>query len=223
MLKNPKFAIVLAGCGRADGSEIHEATCAMLAVDCAGCTYRCFAPDIDQSVVINHLTGERTAEKRSVLVEAARLARGDILPLRELNVNDFDGVIFPGGLGAVVNWCDFMKQGATCHVDESIRRVLTEAYRAKRVIGAMCIAPVLIAKVLGEHHIKVTVGNDPKTAAVVVQFGAEHEICTATKACVDTDHKIVTTPAYMLADSIKEVYAGAVCMVEEMIKLTERE
>ena len=107
----PRFAVVLSGCGRADGSEIHEAVTALLAIDCAGCAYRCFAPDIEQAAVINNLTSEKMEERRNVLVESARIARGDIKPLNELNVGDFDCIVFPGGLGAVTNWCDFADKG----------------------------------------------------------------------------------------------------------------
>jgi enhancing lycopene biosynthesis protein 2 len=219
MKKNPKFAVILSGCGRADGSEIHEATCAMLAVDCAGASYDCFAPNIEQTVVVNHLTGEKTSEKRNVLVESARIARGRIKSLDSFKASDFDAVIFPGGLGAVLNWCDFALEGVACHVDQSVQRVMEESYQKGLVIGAMCIAPVVVAKVLGHEHISVTIGNDPQTADIIRQTGAIPEICEATEVCIDQAHKIVTTPAYMRAVSIREVCEGADNMVKAMIEL----
>ncbi len=221
MKKMPRFAIVLSGCGRADGSEIHESVSAMLAVDSAGCTYRCFAPDIEQAAVINHLTSEKSDERRNVLVESARIARGEIENLNNINLDEFDCIVFPGGLGAVTNWCDFAEKGVACTVEGSVSRVINEAYDKGIVIGAMCIAPVIIAKVLGRHGVTVTIGNDKKTAQKINETGAKHQDTAVSDACVDEENLIVTTPAYMLANSVKEVYAGAVAMVKEMIRLAQ--
>jgi len=219
MKKNPKFAIVLSGCGRADGSEIHEATCAMLAIDCLGSTYQCFAPNIEQAAVVNHLTGQKTGEKRNVLVESARLARGNILDLREYNPEDFDGIVFPGGLGAVINWCDFSVSGVSCDVDSSVRKAILDSNAKGVVIGAMCIAPVVIAKVLGSKGVHVTIGNDKGVAQAIERTGAVHENKDTVDVCVDELRKVVTTPAYMLASSIKEVCEGADNMIKAMLKL----
>ncbi len=219
MKEMPKFAVVLSGCGRADGSEIHEAVTALLAIDKHGCTYECFAPDMEQSAVINHLTSEKTEERRNVLAESARIARGDIKPLSELRVEDYDCLLFPGGLGAVTNWCDFAKNGINCNVESSVSRVLEEAYRQKKVIGAMCIAPVTIARVLGKYGITITIGKDKTVAEAIEKTGAKHQNTKVEDACVDEEHRIVTTPAYMLAKSIKEVAKGAESMVEAMITL----
>lgn len=222
-MKNmPKFAVVFSGCGRADGTEIHEVVTAMLAIDRAGCTYRCFAPDIEQSAVINNLTSQKTEEHRNVLVESARIARGNICPLSELNVQDFECILFPGGLGAITNWCDFAKSGISCTVESSVSYVLEKAYKEGLVIGAMCIAPVIVAKVLGKHGIRVTIGNDKTIAQTIEKTGAKHQNTPVDKACVDEENLIVTTPAYMLANSIKEVAEGAENMVKAMIKLAQR-
>ena len=219
MKKNPHFAIVLSGCGRADGSEIHESTCAMLAIDCLNSTYQCFAPDIKQAMVVNHINGQRVDEHRNVLEESARIARGNIKPLTDYNPNDFDAVVFPGGIGAVINWCDFSVSGVSCQVETSIRKAIWDSYKKGLPIGAMCIAPVLIAKVLGSEGVKVTIGNDEKVAASIVKTGAVHENKEAVEVCVDQIHKVVTTPAYMLAQSIKEVCEGADNMIKALIKL----
>lgn len=221
MKKMPRFAVILSGCGRADGSEIHESVCALLAIDEAGCTYQCFAPDIEQAAVINHFNSTKTDEHRNVLVESARIARGDIKDLNALNLDDFDCIVFPGGLGAISNWCDFAEKGISCTVNNTVSHVIETAYKHGVIIGAMCIAPVLIAKVLGKHGIHITIGNDQAVAEKIEQFGAKHIKTSVTDACVDKDNLIVTTPAYMLAQSIKEVYLGAVSMVNEMIKLTK--
>lgn len=221
MEKMPRFAVILSGCGRADGSEIHEAVTALLAIDEAGCTYQCFAPDIEQAAVINNLTSQKSEERRNVLVESARIARGEIKPLSEINVADFDCFLFPGGLGAITNWCDFAVSGVNCSVESSISRVLEDAYKQKKVIGAMCIAPVTIAKVLGKYGITVTIGNDKTVAAAIASTGASHQNTKVEDACVDKQNRVVTTPAYMLAKSIKEVAKGAKSMVNAMVDLAK--
>ena len=221
MEKMPRFAVVLSGCGRADGSEIHEAVSALLAIDEAGCTCHCYAPNIEQAAVINNLTSEKTEERRNVLVESARIARGNIKPLSELNMADYDCVVFPGGLGAITNWCDFAVAGVNCTVESSVERVLEQAYKLHKVIGAMCIAPVTISKVLGKYGIIVTIGNDKTVADVITKTGATHQNTKTEEACVDEEHKIVTTPAYMTAKSVKEVYAGAKAMVNAMVRLAK--
>lgn len=221
MEKMPRFAVILSGCGRADGSEINEAVTALLAIDKSGCTYQCFAPNIEQSSVINHLTSERMEDRRNVLIESARIARGNIKPLSEFIPSDFECILFPGGLGAITNWCDFSKKGINCMVESSVSRVLETAYQKNIVIGAMCIAPVLIAKVLGKYGIKITIGNDKTVAEAIQKMGAKHENTKSTEACIDDEHFIVTTPAYMLAKSIKEVGEGAEAMVKAMIKLAK--
>lgn len=219
MQKNIKFAVVLSGCGRADGSEIHEATCALLAISNVGCTYQCFAPDIPQAAVVNHLTGKRCNETRNVLVEAARIARGNIKNLTEFNPADFDAVIFVGGAGAVTNWCDFAVNADKCAVEPSVFDAVYNSRKNGTVIAAMCIAPVLIARVLGKEGVCVTIGSDSEVAELITQTGAVHKNCTAAEVCVDKEHKVVTTPAYMLAKSISEVYEGAENMVKEIINL----
>lgn len=222
MKKNPKFAIVLSGTGRADGSEIHEATCAMLSIDCIGATYQCFAPNIKQAVVINHLNGQKMNEERNVLVESARLARGNILDLKDYNPSDYDGIVFPGGLGAVTNWCDFSASGVECDVDFGVRKAIIQSYEKGIVIGAMCIAPVLIAKVLGSKGVHVTIGNNQNVIDAIVRTGAVHEEQSVMGVCVDEENRVVTTPAYMLANSIKEVCEGADNMIKAMVQLIEK-
>ena len=214
-----KFAVILSGCGRADGSEIHEATCALLAIDRLGGTYQCFAPDMPQAAVINILTGEKMPETRNVLTESARICRGDAKDIKEYNPADFDAIIFPGGFGAVTNWCDFATKGIDCHVEPEIRRAVWDSYKQGLAIGAMCIAPVLIAKVLGSEGVHVTIGNDTATAAAIEQMGAVHEKCGANGVCIDGKHRVATTPAYMLAASIKEVAEGAENMVAGLLKM----
>ena len=226
MRERPLFAVVLSGCGVFDGTEIHEAVLTMLAIDEAGADYQCFAPNTWQARTIDHFTGHAVAiagdeDNRNVLAESARIARGEIKDLNELNVDDYDCILFPGGFGAITNWCDFASKGINCDVEPSINSALETAYANQKVIGAMCIAPVTIAKVLGKYGVTVTIGNDEKVAEAIEQMGAKHQNTIVTDACVDANHKVVTTSAYMLAKSIKEVAAGAKAMVEAMVELAK--
>lgn len=215
-----KIAVILSGCGLFDGSEIHEAVCTLLNLDRQGAQYQCFAPNEPQAKVINHFTHQPDgSSERNVLAEAARIARGNIKDLRDFNTIDFDGVIFPGGSGAVTNLCNFSLSGTQCDVHPEVARVITDCFESRMPIGAICIAPVLIACVLGSNGITVTVGSDAKVAAAIEQTGARHQNCAADGIVVDRDNLIVTTPAYMLAKSVREVDLGIGRLVSEVIRL----
>ncbi len=222
----PKFAVVLSGCGVFDGSEIHEAVCTMLAIEQAGCVYQCFAPNTWQARTIDHFTGHAVAiagdeDNRNVLAESARIARGNIKDLSEFKARDFDAIVFPGGFGAALNLSDFAVKASACEVNVEVRRALEESYQEGIVIGAMCIAPVVLAKVLGKEHIHLTVGNDKKVAAGLAKMGAVAEDKSATEVCTDAEHKIVTTPCYMLATSLPQIYEGTHKLVDEMLELMD--
>lgn len=215
-----KVAVILSGCGVFDGSEIHEAICTLLNLDKLNIQYQCFAPNAPQNRVTNHFTHETENQaQRNMLVEAARIARGNIKDLRDFNTIDFDAVIFPGGSGAATNLCDFALTGANCKVNSEVNRVITDCYESKMPIGAICIAPALIAAVLGEHHITLTIGNDPKAAAEIEKTGAIHQECMVDDIVTDNKNLIVSTPAYMLAKSIKEVDKGIEKLVKEIAQL----
>ncbi len=212
-----KVAVILSGCGVMDGSEIHEATCTLLNLDKQGIEYQCFAPNQEQTKVVNHFTHQiMENEKRNVLVEAARIARGNIKDLRDFNTIDFDAVIFPGGSGAIVNLSDFSSKGASCQISSEVAKIITDCYESKMPIGAVCIAPVLLACVLGRYGVTLTVGAECKASVAMEQMGAKHKICAADDVVVDRDNLVVTTPAYMLAKSIKEVDAGVAKLVKEL-------
>src|SRR5512133_932889 len=214
-----KIGVVLSGCGVRDGSEIHEAVCALLAIDQAGCEAVCMAPDVDFAVT-DHLTMQETGEKRNILVESARIARGNIRDIKEVKAADLDAIIFPGGFGAAKNLCDFAVKGAAASVNPEVARLLKEMAAARKPIGAICISPVLIATVLGrEYETTLTIGNDADTAAEISKTGARHEACSVTEFVVDAKNKIVSTPAYMLANRISEIYEGIGKCVKEVIKL----
>lgn len=212
-----KFAIILSGCGVYDGSEIHEATMAMLAIKKIGYDFELFAPNKEQYHVVNHLTGEVTNEKRNVLVESARIARGNVKDLKLLQAKDFDILILPGGFGAAKNLSSYAIDGEKMSVDNEVERVILDFHKSKKPIGAMCIAPVIIAKVLPGSL--VTIGQDTKTAKDIVTFGSNHKNSNKTEVVVDYDNKIVTTPCYMLDSNIAEIYDGAYNLVNALLTL----
>lgn len=198
-----KFAVVLCGCGCYDGSEIHESVMTLLAIDRNECQYSIFAPDADQYHVINHYTKQATNEKRNMLAEAARIARGDIQPLTALKAGDFDAVVFPGGFGAAKNLFTYALEGTNAVVIPEVERMVREFHAAHKPIGALCIAPVMIAKILG--NITITVGVDEKTIADVESFGAKHINTQQTEVIADKENKVFTTPCYMLPATIGDI------------------
>jgi enhancing lycopene biosynthesis protein 2 len=216
-----KIGVVLAGCGVFDGSEIHEAVCVLLALDQAGAQYQCMAPNAPQLHVVNHIEKKPSGESRNILVESARIARGNILALDKVSVEDYDGFIFPGGFGAAKNLCTFAIDGPACQVNPDVTRVIKAAYHAKKPLAFVCIAPVLAAKVLGNENIPagLTIGDDEETAEAINDMGAKHYICSVREAHIDAEHRIISTPAYMKAQSISEVYAGAQSTVDALLKL----
>lgn len=215
-----KVGVVLSGCGVYDGAEIHESVLTLLALDRAGAEAVCFAPDAEQMHVVNHLTGQPAAgEKRNILVESARIARGKIQDLKKARAVDLDALIFPGGFGAAKNLCDFAVKGADCTVHPEVARIVREMYQAKKPIGAICIAPAILSKALWDQGPRLTIGTDKETATALEKMGAKHEACPVREFVVDAEHKIVTTPAYMLANRISEAAEGIEKLVKEVLRL----
>jgi len=210
-------AVVLAGCGVFDGAEIHEAVMTLYAIDKTGGTYQIFAPNVMQHHVINHLTGEVSEETRNVLTEAARIARGKIRALTEYRAADFDALIFPGGFGVAKNLCTYAFDGTDCQVDRVAESAIRETHGAGKPIGALCISPVLIARVLG--NIAVTIGNDAATAADIKSMGAVHEIRRHGEVTVDRKNRIVTAPCYMLNSRLSDIAADADAVIKAIGEL----
>lgn len=219
-----RIGVILSGCGVYDGSEIHEAVITLLAIDRAGAEAVCMAPDIPQMHVINHLAGEPAeGETRNVLVESARIARGDIKDLASAQVADLDAVILPGGFGAAKNLCNFAVAGPDCEVNPDVARLIREMYIAKKPIAAVCIAPAVLSKVLGDEKVahKLTIGNDEGTAAAMASMGTEHVQCPVEEFIVDPVNKLVSSPAYMLAGSISEAAEGIEKTVQALVDLID--
>ncbi len=212
-----KIAVVLAGNGVYDGSEIHEATLTLLAIAEQGAQYQCFAPDINQAHVVNHLTGEEMPEIRNVLVEAARIARGNIKPLSQYKASDYDAIIFPGGFGAAKNLCTFAFDGVDCVVIPDVEKAVQETVKLAKPIGALCISPVMITKILSD--VEVTIGDDEGTAKAIEAMGGTHVKTTHGEIVVDEKYKVVTTPCYMLDATINQIALGARNVVKKILEI----
>jgi enhancing lycopene biosynthesis protein 2 len=215
-----KIGVVLAGCGVYDGSEIHEAVITMLALDRAGAEIICMAPDMEQMHVVNHLTGEPAeGEKRNVLVEAARIARGNIKNITDVKADQLDGLFMPGGFGVAKNLCDFAVKGPDCTVHPEVSRLVKEVVAAKKPLAAVCIAPALISKALGDRNPKLTIGNDADVAGGMEKMGAQHVQCPVSEFVIDEENKIISSPAYMLAGRISEAAEGIEKTVQALLKM----
>jgi enhancing lycopene biosynthesis protein 2 len=214
-----KVAVVLAGCGVYDGAEINEAVLTLLCLEQQGASYECFAPNIEQMHVINHLTGEPAAgESRNVLVEGARIARGNIRDIKEAKVEDFDALIVPGGFGAAKNLSNFAVAGPAMEVQKDFLVLAQGFHKSGKPIGLVCIAPVMAAAICGEGT-RCTIGDDAETAEAITAMGGEHLQCPVSEARVDVEHKLVTTPAYMLAGKVSEAYGGISACVKELLAM----
>ncbi|QUY47502.1 isoprenoid biosynthesis glyoxalase ElbB [Serratia plymuthica] len=212
--------VVLSGCGVYDGAEIHEAVLTLLALDRAGAQAVCFAPDKSQLHVINHLTGDEMPEERNVLVESARIARGNIQPLSQADAGRLDALIVPGGFGAAKNLSSFASEGAECWIDKDLAKLTQQMYKANKPIGFMCITPALLPKLL-DQQVRLTIGNDPDLGEVIDAMGGEPVVCPVDDIVVDIENKVVTTPAYMLAKSIGEAADGIDKLVSRVLDLAE--
>ncbi len=215
------FAVILCGCGHRDGSEIHEATLTLWAIHKNGADFQCFAPDIMQHHVLNHLNGEEMPEQRNMLVEAARIARGKIKDLAQFDATAFDGLVIPGGFGAAKNLCTYAFDGPDCTVNPDVARAIQAMRQAEKPIGALCIAPVIVAKVLG--GVTVTAGQDADTAANIIAMGGSHAPTRHGEVVIDRASKIVTTPCYMLDSRVDQIGEGADRLIQAMLELMRDE
>ncbi len=215
-----RIGVLLSGCGVKDGSEIHEAVLTLLYLDQRGVERVCIAPEMPQTRVIDHLSGQPMAGERSVLVESARIARGQITPLARIRPEELSGLIVPGGLGAAVNLCDYGLQGRAMRVRPDVAELLLAMHTQGKPIGAICIAPVLVAKVFGDQGIavEVTVGDDTGVAADIAAFGAVHVMRRVDEIHTDRTHRIVSTPAYMLGQNVAQIAPGIEHVVDTVVK-----
>ncbi len=222
-----KIAVILSGCGNRDGSELQESLSLLLAIDRRGWQYQCFAPE-GLFEVVPHIDVEDDEEEgtvldmeqRDIFVESARIARGNLLPLEQYRPEDYDALALPGGMGAARNLSTFAFDGPRMEVVDSVADAILETYRAHKPVVAMCIAPMVLARVLGRYEVRLTLGAaDNQAAQVAKGFGCQVEACGPTDVCVDIEHKILTTPAYMVATHISEIFDGAEHLVKELERM----
>ena len=213
-----KIAVILSGSGVYDGAEVHEAVLALYAIEKAGATWHCFAPNIDQLHVINHLTGEEMEGSRNVLVESARIARGNIDDVAKLNVDEYDALLLPGGFGAAKNLTDFAVSGAECSINTHVAQACRAFAQSGKPAGYLCIAPAIIPLVYNQG-VQGTIGNDEATAAAFNRMGGEHIDCQVDEVHFDEKHKVLSTPAYMLAENITQAASGIEKLVDKLVKI----
>lgn len=214
-----KIAVILSGCGHKDGTEITEAVSTLISLTEAGAQPEVFAPDM-RVIATDPVTSTPTTEQRNILKESARIARGHIHDLKDLSTKDFDAVAFPGGYGAALHLCNWAQKGAACSVHPEVERILKEFYQSKKPIAAICISPVIIAKVLGAHGITVTIGNDKETATEIEKTGAIHENCDVDDYVTDREHRVITTPAYMFGQAKPhQVFSGIRKAIKELVEM----
>ncbi len=224
-----RIAVILSGCGVYDGSEIHEAVITLLEIRKNGADYACFAPDKDQLHIINHISGEEMEGPRNVLVESARIARGEISPLSKCNADDFDGVIFPGGFGAAKNLSRWGVEGPEGEIEKDTKRIINEAVKGSVPLALLCMAPVLVAKALegSDNSAKITVGTTEEDSPYDIaginsgmeSIGADPQLCPLSEFIVDERNKIITTPAYMMDARIEDVAEGIAKTVKQLLQL----
>jgi enhancing lycopene biosynthesis protein 2 len=219
--KMEKIAMILSGCGVYDGSEIHETVLTMLAITQNGAQYRCFAPNIEQHHVVNHFTGDIDENSvRNVLVESARIARGDIEDITALVVDEFDALVLPGGFGAAKNLCDFAIKAENCTMQADVLNACQSFAKAGKPAGYICIAPAMIALVYGEKA-KGTIGTDSDIAAQLTTMGLEHVSCPVNEVVIDSKNNVISTPAYMLAGNISEAAMGINKLILNLLAMSK--
>ncbi len=213
-----KIAVILSGCGFKDGAEITESVSSLIALGEFGADYECFAPD-ESFTATNHRTDDTSGE-RNIMDEASRISRGKIRPITELKESDFDGILFPGGYGAALHLSTWAKEGSSAKLLLSVEKAIKDFHEASKPIGAICISPTLVAKVLGDFNVTVTIGNDTETAQEIEKTGANHEDCPVTDYITDRENKVITTPAYMYDEAKPvEVYTGIKALVKELVEM----
>ncbi len=219
MNRKPKIAVVLSGCGVFDGAEIHESVLTLLAINRQGGEYQCFAPDVPQAHVIDHRSGKETGETRNVLTESARIARGKIEDLAAFRAEDYDALMFPGGFGAAKNLSTFAFDGPDCTVQKDVSAAIAAMRAAGKPIGALCISPAIMAKVMGD--VELTIGSDAATAAALGKMGARHKVAGHGEVVVDRKARLATTPCYMLDAGIGQIAEGADNVVRAVLEMAK--
>jgi enhancing lycopene biosynthesis protein 2 len=224
-----KYAVLLAGSGVYDGSEIHEATFALLSIKQNGADYQCFAPNKNQHHVINHLTGEEMPESRNILIESARIARGQVKDLKELDASHYDGLVMPGGFGAAKNWSKWAFDGPEGEVDPDVKKTILDFLALGKPICALCVAPAILAKALQDtsYQAEVTLGSTAEpspydiagTHTAVSTLGVKTIEKTLRDIHIDHHNRIITAPCYMMEGSIADIYSNVKMAIDQLVRI----
>lgn len=223
MSRRVKVAVLLAGSGHVDGAEIREAVLALLALDQHGAESQCLAPDAAQAEVVDHATGAKAGAGRNILAEASRIARaGQCLDLAQADPAGYDALILPGGAGVAKNFCTFARDGARATVRPDVAAFIRAFFEAGKPVGAICIAPALVALVLRGmgRGASLTLGDGAGTAGAVAELGSSHlAVAGSREIVIDEAMKLVTTPAYMFGEArLSDVWTGIERCVAEVLK-----
>jgi len=213
-----KIAVVLSGCGNKDGAEIQEAVSLIIHLSKLNAEMTFFAPNTEFTPK-NFLTNEAIHEKRNVMTESARITRSQMKDLKQLHAKEFDAIALPGGFGVALNLSTWAKEGASCTVNPDLEKALLEFHKQSKPIAAICIAPAIVAKVLGKFGVTVTIGDDKETAAEIQKTGAHHETCPVDDFVTDREHKVITTPAYMYNAKPHEIFTGISALSKELMEM----
>lgn len=226
-----KIGVLLHGSGVYDGTEIQEAVLSLLAIRELGHEYICLAPDIQQHHVINHTNGEEMSERRNVLVESARIARGEIEALTLSHVDKIDALVLPGGFGTAKNFTKWAFSGPDGEIDPLVRDFLRSVIKQAKPIAALCMSPTTVAKALQDTGVKSTLSVGSNEAASPYDIdaisggmevaGARVEMKTVEEVSVDVENKIVCAPCYMMEADILQIRSNIYQAVKKMIDLIE--
>ncbi len=211
-----KIALLLSGCGYLDGTEVTECVSTIIKLSELGTKWTPFSISKSYSPTSHFAPEHSPPGPLNCLEESARITRSQMTDLKEIRVKDYDALVIPGGYGVAKNFCSWALDGPSCSVDKNVKSVIEEFHSLSLPIGAWCIAPALVSRVLGQHNIQVTIGNDTETAAGIEKTGAIHVPCSVTDFVTDRENKIISTPAYMLQAQPHEVFQGISSALKEL-------
>lgn len=218
-----RIALFLSGSGYLDGSEITEATSLIIALSKYGIAVDFFAPNRNQSDVVNHNTNQESSESRNILIESARITRGNVLPLDEFNAELYNAVVLPGGFGAVKNFTTFLQDGHNAQLHSDIKKALENAIFHKLWIVGICAAPLVIALALRDLNIEnstISFGDQNNSVDFINALNhwkIKHAETKIDEHHIDYHNKLITSGAYMFHDaSPYDIYICSDIIIKEL-------
>lgn len=210
-----KIGVLLSGSGVYDGSEIQEAVLTLLAIEEIEAEAICISIDKPQHHVINHLNGEEMNDSRNMLIESARIARGNIKNINDVSPNDIDAMVIPGGFGAAKNFTSWAFNGSDGEILPEVKLLLVNLINIGKPIAALCVSPVVLAKALEGSTITptLTIGTDKEPSPYDItaftdglqKTGMQTEMKSVREINIDVKNKIISAPCYMMEASIVDV------------------